>query len=384
MPSVCHFGAFPRSEAYGRNRNVASALRRAGWEVTECHVDPPVTASDALRRGRAGAGLLRLAGGTVARWGRLARQHRDVRYDVMLVGYPAHLDVVPAALLARRRGRPLLMDAFVGLHETAVRDRALLAPGGVAARGLALAERLLVRLADGVLMDTPEHARALAAELGLPESRVHAVPVGADETLFAPTPLPPSPPLRVALWTTFVPLHGMEVVARAAAALDARGSAVEIEVVGDGQTAPLFAAELARLAPRCLRWTRRLLPIPEVAQLAARAHCCLGIFGAGEKAAHVIPYKVHEALCAGRPVVTADTPAARRSLAHGRESLLVAPGDPEALAGALDALSRDRALCERLASNARSSYDAELGLDAMARALDTALRPYASRRASAR
>jgi glycosyltransferase involved in cell wall biosynthesis len=93
---------------------------------------------------------------------------------------------------------------------------------------------------------------------------------------------------------------------------------------------------------------------------------------------------VHEELCAGRPVVTADTPAARRVLAHGRESLLVAPGDATALAAAIATLARDRALCERLAAHARATYDAALGIEAMARALDAALRPYASRRASAR
>jgi glycosyltransferase involved in cell wall biosynthesis len=71
-------------------------------------------------------------------------------------------------------------------------------------------------------------------------------------------------------------------------------------------------------------------------------------------------------------------------LQHGRESLLVAPGDPDALARAVASLAGDRALLERLAANARPSYDAELGLDAMARALDRALRPYAERRARAR
>jgi hypothetical protein len=170
-----------------------------------------------------------------------------------------------------------------------VRDREILAPGGLAARALALGERLLLRLPDGVLMDTPEHARAIAREVGVPESRVAAVPVGADESLWRPTPLPPAPPLRVALWGSFVPLHGMQVVAHAAAELDALAPEVEIEVVGDGQTAPAFAAELARLRPRCLRWTRRLRPLAELADLAARAHCCLGIFGAGDKAAQVIP-----------------------------------------------------------------------------------------------
>jgi glycosyltransferase involved in cell wall biosynthesis len=384
MPSVCHFGSFPRTQAYGRNLRVAEALRRAGWDVTECHVEPASTAADALRARRGAAGLLRLAASTVARWGRLARLHRGARYDVLLVGYPAHLDVLPAALLARRRGRPVVMDAFIGLHETVVKDRELLAPQSLAARALAAVERRLLRLPDAVLMDTPEHARALAQAAGLPEARVAAVPVGADESLWRPTPLPPSPPLKVALWTSFVPLHGMEVVARAAAALDALAPGCEIDVVGDGQTAPAFAAELARLRPRSLRWTRALLPLEELARRAARAHCCLGIFGTGEKAAQVIPYKVHEALCAGRPVVTADTPAARRVLQHGRESLLVPAGDPDALAAALASLARDGALCQRLAAHARASYDAALGLDAMARALDAALRRYAGSRASAR
>lgn len=385
MPSVCHFGSFPRTEAYGRNVHVAEALRRAGWEVLECHVAPASTAAVALREQRGVAGLLRGALRTVGSWGRLARLHRGVRhYDVLLVGYPAHLDVVPAALLAALRRRPVVMDAFVGLHETAVRDRGLLAPRGVAARALAAAEWLLLRLPDGVLMDTPDHARALAREFGLPGSRVAAVPVGADESLWRPTPLPDAPPFRVALWTTFVPLHGMEVVARAAARLDVLALPIEIDVVGDGQTAPAFAAELERLKPRCLSWTRQLLPLAALAERAARAHCCLGIFGAGEKTARVVPYKVYEALCAGRPVITADTPAARHVLQHGRESLLVAPGDPDALARAVASLAGDRALLERLAANARPSYDAELGLDAMARALDRALRPYAERRARAR
>jgi glycosyltransferase involved in cell wall biosynthesis len=384
MPSVCHFGSFPRTEAYGRNIYVTDALRRAGWEVSECHVAPTSTPADALRGRRGPLGLLRNALRTVGNWGRLARLHRRARYDVLLVGYPSHLDVVPAALLAALRRRPVVMDAFIGLHETLVRDRGLLTPRSVAARALGAAEWLLLRLADGVLMDTPEHARALADEFGLPAARVAAVPVGADESVWQPTPLPDAPPFRVALWTTFVPLHGMEIVAQAAARLDAQGAAIEIDVVGDGQTAPAFAAELARLQPRCLHWTRALLPLASLAERAARAHCCLGIFGAGEKAARVIPYKVHEALCAGRPVISADTPAARAVLEHGRESLLVPAGDADALAAAIATLAADRALQLRLAAHARATYDAELGLDAMARALDRALRPYAERRASAR
>ncbi len=51
----------------------------------------------------------------------------------------------------------------------------------------------------------------------------------------------------------------------------------------------------------------------------------------GTKAARVIPNKVFQALACARPVITADTPAARELLTDDVDALLVPPGDPEAL-----------------------------------------------------
>jgi hypothetical protein len=61
------------------------------------------------------------------------------------------------------------------------------------------------------------------------------------------------------------------------------------------------------------------------------------------------------ALMAGRPVVATGIAAIRDYVRHGAEALLVAPGDPEALADAITQLDTDAALLRRLAEGARTA-----------------------------
>ena len=90
------------------------------------------------------------------------------------------------------------------------------------------------------------------------------------------------------------------------------------------------------------------MPYASLGVEVGRAAICLGIFGDSAKAARVVPNKVWQAMAAGRPVVTADTPAVREVLEDGRSALLVPAGDPDGLAAALTRLAADAALRERL------------------------------------
>jgi glycosyltransferase involved in cell wall biosynthesis len=72
----------------------------------------------------------------------------------------------------------------------------------------------------------------------------------------------------------------------------------------------------------------------------------------------VIPNKVFQALACARPVITADTPAARELLTEEVDALLVPPGDGAALAEAVRRVAGDDGLARRLASGGRATYEA--------------------------
>jgi glycosyltransferase involved in cell wall biosynthesis len=75
-------------------------------------------------------------------------------------------------------------------------------------------------------------------------------------------------------------------------------------------------------------------------------------------ASYTSPLKLFEYLAAGRPIVASDLPALREILRDRENAWLVPPDDPAALAAALEAISRDKALAIRLAKAAFESAGA--------------------------
>jgi glycosyltransferase involved in cell wall biosynthesis len=274
---------------------------------------------------------------------RLLRPPRE-RFDLVLVGYPGHLDL-PAARLAAR-GRPVVFSPLVSLHDTLVSDRGRFRAGSLPARALAELDRRALRAADLLVADTDAHGDFLAELAGLPRSRVATCFVGAEERLFAPGPRQDDG--FVALFVgKLIPLHGLETILEAAR----RAPDVPLRVVGSGQLERLLAGR-----PPSVEW----IPWVEYESLPGLfrgAGCALGVFGLSTKAARVIPNKAFQALACAAPLVTADTPAARELLVDGESALLVPPGDPDALAAALRRLRDDPALRRRLSEGGRAAYE---------------------------
>ncbi len=360
---VCYFGTYDPS--FTRNALLLAGLRAAGATVVECRV--PLWRGTADKLAAARGGWPGFARRLAAAWQALIARHRQIgAYDALVVGYAGHLDVLLAHRLARRAGRPVVLDAFLSLAET-LEDRGVASARSPRWQAARLLDRLACRRADRALVDTRAHAAYFARSLGVPAERLAVVPMGAWPR--PPLPPPPDAGFEVVYYGGYIPLHGLEHVLGAARRLRDLPD-VRFTLVGDGQE---YAATEAlargwRLAN--VRFVREWLSEHAlVARYLAPAHVCLGVFGDSPKAARVVPAKALLALAAGRPLVTRDSPAARELLRDGEHALLCAPADPAALADALLRLRGNAALRARLAAAGPPLVAARLAPEPLGRQL---------------
>src|SRR6185295_12921036 len=107
-------------------------------------------------------------------------------------------------------------DPLVSRWDTLVEDWALHAPGSAQAAWNARIDRMALRLPDAVVCDTWAHAR-LYDWPGADPSRMHRVPVGAEQVFFDVAPPAARVPIDVLYVGGFLPLHGVPTLLEALA-----------------------------------------------------------------------------------------------------------------------------------------------------------------------
>ena len=167
---------------------------------------------------------------------------------------------------------------------------------------------------------------------GAPTDAVIHAPADAPSEA---TDVPDARPLSVVFFGLYTPLQGTPTIGAALARI--ADAPVDVTMIGSGQD----LAETQRLAsgnPRVtwLDW----VDAAELPEVVAGHDVCLGIFGTGPKARHVVPNKVFQGAAVGAAIITSDTPPQRRVL--GDTAVFVPPGDDAALAEALRDLAADR------------------------------------------
>jgi glycosyltransferase involved in cell wall biosynthesis len=235
----------------------------------------------------------------------------------------------------------------VSLYDALVLDRGRWSPRSLPARILAGVDKRALRLADVIVADTETHADFLAMFAGIARERIEVCFLGAEEPLFRPG-WSPKEPFSCLHHGKLIPNHGLETILETARLVPE----VRFRVAGTGQLEGLLGSGL----PGNVTWLGWVDRARVPAELWSTG-CALGIFGTSEKVARVIANKTFEALACGTPLITADTPGARELLEDGRDALLVAPGDPEALAAAIRRLAGDADLRKGIGARGRATYE---------------------------
>jgi glycosyltransferase involved in cell wall biosynthesis len=233
-------------------------------------------------------------------------------------------------------------------------------------------ERFLYRGADQVMVNSPgfrEHVLARGA------AHVTLIPNGADMAMFDPDETGAVFRQENDLADKFVALyagaHGMsndlEVLLQAADRLRAIEDLV-IVLLGDGKE----KGALQTLAQKtALPNVRFLPPVPKTAmpQALAAADVCIAILKPIPLYATVYPNKVFDYMAAGRAVVLAIDGVIREVVETADCGDYVPPGDPEAMAAALESLANNRDRARALGRNGRRYLEAHFDRAALAEEL---------------
>lgn len=331
--------ASARETTYARNEVLLRALRN----LAEVDVIAPESAPASLVKTS-----MRVA------WRALGRLRRQ-EYDLIFCGFYGYLIAQAVGRAFVRGNTPLLFDAFVSNHDTLVQDRGAISPRSLRARVALWLDRSTCALADGVLIDTHAHADYFATEFAVPPAKLTAIPVGCSEEIFYPAPHPLGNGVTVLYYCSYQPLHGVDIVLRAAAML--QPEELRWRLVGNGPLREEMEALAKSLGLTNVEFLDAVSPTVIAEMLRASDICLGGHFGASGKAQRTIPGKVYQMLAAERAAICADSVANRELLVDGDSALLVPSGDPDALAEAVRRLYSDAELRERIARGGRRAYE---------------------------
>lgn len=274
-------------------------------------------------------------------------------YDLIFVGFFGYLIIFPVRIFSRK---PIIFDAFISTFDTLSGDRNIVGPKSPSGRLAFKLDRDAAERASKVILDTPLHAEYFVETFHLSQEKVYSLPVGCNEDIFYPRPQNNNRSAsRILFYSSYMPLHGVEYVVKAANLL--QSEAIEFRLIGDG---PRYKEAKRLVKETSTNNIEFIQPVPLIKlpiEIAAADICLGGHFGLSSKAGRVIPGKVYQILAMARPLIAGDTPANRDLLTHGESAHLSTPGDAEELADSIMRLHNDPKYRERLALAGRSLYE---------------------------
>jgi glycosyltransferase involved in cell wall biosynthesis len=291
----------------------------------------------------------------LAGWFKAVRVAQKRRADVL----HAHW-VIPGGVIAAcaAGGRPLV----VSLHGS---DVFVAERSGVARA----AARVAFRRA-GWITACSDDLRARAVAIGADPARLEVVPYGVDAARFSPDPdarlavrrelgLDESPVVFAA--GRLVSKKGFEYLIDAAGQLAVRQPSLRLLIAGDGDLRGALTARAAAVAPRAVTLLGRR-PQHDIARLAAAADV-VAVPSVVDAAGNVdgLPNVALEALATGTPVVASRVGGLPSALEDGVSGRLVPPGDPAALAQAIQDLLANPLAARAMGEAARARTIAEHG-----------------------
>lgn len=321
------FGAYEQKNA--RHWTIVQELEKNKLSYFQCHTT---------------------AKGYIGKCKDLWKQYKALPHIVhtVLLEYPGQYLMPIAWILTRKPRKKLVLDAFISLYDTKVKDRKLIHPFDPRAWLLFVVDLFACAMADEILVDTKEHGNYFQKAFFVSPKKIRVVYLQAPSDMFHPliekseksnTPME-SKFYNILFYGNYIPLQGVEYIIEAARILQTKEPRAFFWLVGGGQMFSFIESLASKHGLQNIRFVPTV-PFATIPDWIHSADLCLGIFGATKKTQRVIPHKVYEAMACGAQVLTARTPAIAEKYKEGEDIYLCNAADGEDLAGAISRIMTD-------------------------------------------
>jgi len=257
---------------------------------------------------------------------------------------------ITSALLAKKLLRKkLIIEMYISLYDTLVRDRKL-ENSSRQAKTLYKKDVLALKHSDFIIHTALHEVSYWETFLNIKidKSKVFISPIFSTQTLPLQVPFTERSrsTLRICWWGTFIPLHGLENIIYAMKIL--KEKEVQFECTLFGVNDPLFNDYLSLIqnwklnSHVSLRSDLSFLDGSLPNYLLENCELALGVFGSTEKAKNIVPNKLIEALSMGIPSLTMNSPALKEFF-DPEVDLWTCGSDPESIAESILSINQGTA-----------------------------------------
>lgn len=206
-------------------------------------------------------------------------------------------------------GTPLIFDHMMSPYDSLLNEKKTFKKGGLVDKLIYLYEKSILRYSDIILTDTVIHSEFIAELFKEQREKIYAVHVGADEDLFKNVSFGNEVQKKrffdVFFYGTFLPLHGINVILKAAVML--KDMPIRFTLIGGNKKdlQAFYENEKGLKLKNIIH--KEWVDYEKLPRMISDSDVCLGgPFGNTDQARRVITGKTFQFLAMGKPVIVGE------------------------------------------------------------------------------
>lgn len=266
----------------------------------------------------------------LAKFWKIYHHHRTLKddYDLVLVGYSAHILVPFIKLISHKR---IIFNAIGSLYEGIIVSRRNNHWFSLKALYCWLVDWLAFHSADLILAESHQQRKYIQKLFFVSDKKLVRAWTGADDQVFYPDPnIPKLSNFTVLFRGSLTPESGIEYVLEAAKLL--KNENIKFRIIGSGMLEEKVETIIKRNDLTNVEWVRSRIDDDTLRKLMLEAHLSLGQLSNHERLERTIPHKAFESLALGLPYLTARAPGILELLRENETCLVSTPADAKDLA----------------------------------------------------